>query len=253
MPRNAREQCESKIYHIFIRGVGRQLIFEDDQDRNMFLELIARFRPEACRLFAWALMGNHAHMIIQGDMECVSPFMQKLETTYSGYFNRRHDRAGHLFQGRFGSEGIKDEQQLLTALRYVHQNPLRAGMSDSCDYMWSSYREYISGSGRSPAICDVSFVLGLLGNRGLFEQFHREGETASLMDIDDSQYRYERMSDAQALRIAQHALGEDRIDSLAGCLRADRDAKLRLLKEVGLSIRQIARLTGIGRGIIQRS
>lgn len=253
MPRSARKQTESNTYHIFIRGVGRQLIFEDDQDREMFLELIDRFMGRDVNLLAWVLMGNHVHLIVQGEMKCISSFMRKLETSYSGYFNRRHDRAGHLFQGRFGSEAIEDDQQLLVAIRYVHQNPAKAGLSDSCKYEWSSYDEYVGEPRNDPILRDTASVLDLFGGITQFEQFHAEKGKECLLDIEGSPRRYERMSDAQALRISTQILGEGWVHSLANYNKADRDEKLRMLKGSGLSIRQIERLTGIGRGIIQRS
>ena len=253
MARSARKQAESNIYHIFIRGVGRQLIFEDNQDREMFLELIERFASADDKLYAWALMDNHVHMVIRNDIRGISSFMRKVETSYSGYFNRRHGRAGHLFQGRFGSEGIESDRQLLAAIRYVHQNPLKAGLSDSCDYEWSSYREYVGTPVHAPTLCDVSLALDMLGGVSQFEHFHSEEEAQPLMDVREPCRRYERISDAQALRISTQVLGEGWKNSLSSDGKASRDEKLRALKKAGLSIRQIERLTGIGRGIIQRS
>lgn len=254
MPRGARKQCESDIYHVFIRGVGKQLVFEDDQDRETFLELIVRFVGEDVSLLAWVLMGNHIHLVLRGPLGSISSFMQRIETVYSGYFNGRHGRTGHLFQGRFGSEGIKDDQQLLAALRYVHQNPARAGMSDGCDYEWSSYREYIGEPTCVPALCNTAFVLALFdGSIAQFKRFHEVEETMSLQDVEGSHRRYERISDAQALRIADQMLGEGWKEALSDCAKAERDKRLRMLKRAGLSVRQIERITGIGRGIIQRS
>lgn len=253
MPRSARKHCESNIYHIFIRGVGRQLVFEDDQDREMFLEQMSRFLRGECRLLAWVLMDNHVHLLIRGSMEAISLFMQKVESSYSGYFNKRHDRVGYLFQGRFGSEGIADDRQLLAALRYIHQNPVKGGLSRSCDYRWSSYGEYLRRRGRTSGLCDVSFANGAFDDVTQFERFHTEEEHAPLLDVESCHHRYERMSDAQATRIASQALGEGWKAALANCVKAERDERIRSLKSVGLSIRQIERLTGIGRGIIQRS
>lgn len=253
MPRCARKQVETNTYHIFIRGVGRQLIFEDDQDREMFLELIERFMGDDGKLYAWVLMDNHVHMIIGDDMKDLSSFMRRLETSYSGYFNKRYDRVGHLFQGRFGSEGIEDDRQLLAAIRYVHQNPVKAGISDSCDYKWSSYREYIDSSENMPTLCDTAFILAIFDEPSQFKKFHSEEETKSLMDLGGTDRRYERISDSQALRILTQTLGDEWVNLLKDCSKEERNESLRALKEAGLSIRQIERLTGIGRGIIQRS
>ncbi len=250
MPRIARQSCESDIYHVFARGVGRQLIFEDDDDRSFFLgslEKAAKARDAV--LLAWALMGNHFHLLVSAPLPRVSRFMASLSTAYAGYFNGRHDRSGHLFQGRFGTEGIGDDPQLLTAVRYIHQNPQKAGLCENYEYPWTSYDEYV----HIPRFCETDRVLEVIGGVEQFVSFHMAEEQSKMMDVDSGCSRRPKIGDDAVLRLVVDIFGDDWRASLAGCGREERDARLRRLKAEGLSVRQIERVTGIGRNIIQRS
>ncbi len=116
------------------------IIFEDDADREMPLHLPRKNAKDASvQIFVWCLMDNHHHVLAHGDMKDISSMMLKCNSRYARYFNARHGRVGHLFQERFGSEPVETEEYLLTVMRYIHQNPVKARLSTSCDYPWSSY------------------------------------------------------------------------------------------------------------------
>ena len=105
--RTARKECESNIYHVIVRGVGRQLPFEDDSDRRFFVEALSDSRAShGVEPFAWCLMANHVHLALRAPIESISTMMRSLETRYAGHFNFRHERMGTLFQGRFISVPI---------------------------------------------------------------------------------------------------------------------------------------------------
>lgn len=247
--RAARRPCETNVYHVFARGVGRQLIFEDDEDRFLFLDLMSRFSArDGVSFLAWALMDNHIHLLLRAPLPAISKFMARLESAYATAFNARHDRVGHLFQGRFGSQGIDSGKRLLAAVRYIHQNPVKAGMSPGCLYRWSSYEEYIGSS----HLCDTDMVLGYFANREEFESFHAVAETGRFADVEDEGSRKSRLSDWRAEKRAAELFGEEWRHDLSLMGKEDRDARLRELISLGLSVRQLERLTGIGRGIIQR-
>ena len=128
MPRQPRTDAPGVAHHVVIRGIERRRIFLDDQDRDAFERRLDRFIPEfgfVC--FGWVLMPNHVHLVLQTGPTPLSRLMAGLGTSYAGHFNRRHDRAGHLFQNRFWSRPIEDEAALLASILYVHRNPLRAG------------------------------------------------------------------------------------------------------------------------------
>ncbi|HEU4886247.1 MAG TPA: transposase [Thermoanaerobaculia bacterium] len=143
MARPLRLEHENAIWHITARGNEQRDIFRDDVDRERFLLLLSqtviRF---GWRLFAWVLMSNHYHLVFQTPQPNLSRGMQWLNGRYAQWFNRRHDRRGHLFQGRFHGALVEKESYLLTVARYVVLNPIRAGMIASpADWRWSSYRQ----------------------------------------------------------------------------------------------------------------
>ena len=147
MARAWRIEFESALYHVLSRGNGRKDIFYNDQDRHLFLktlgEMSERFEVD---VFAYALMGNHYHLLIKTNRANLSKCMQWLGVTYTRRFNLRHSRSGHLFQGRFKSIIVQNDSYLLGLSCYIHRNPLRAGVVNRlADYSWSSYRSYAYG------------------------------------------------------------------------------------------------------------
>ena len=129
MARRPRAHAESGFYHVILKGSGSQIIFEDDSDRRSFLSYLDMYRRAFdVRIIAWCLMSNHVHMIISDDADALSDFMHSLTSAYACKFNRRHQRTGPLFNGRFHSVAITSEGQLLNAVRYVHDKPVKGGI-----------------------------------------------------------------------------------------------------------------------------
>ena len=193
-------------------------------------------------------MDNHVHLLLRAPLASISDFMQRLQTAYANYFNRRHAHVGPLFQGRFGSQCIENDDQLLAVVRYIHMNPVKAGITRSPEYEWSSYSEYTE----SPVICDVSFLGEIIGDTHAFRLLHEQDGEDSFLDVEDDTEHYVRVGETQARAIADEVLGESWRSTIMQQNRQDRNAALRTLRNHGLSVRQIERLTGIGRGIIQR-
>jgi REP element-mobilizing transposase RayT len=129
MARVARRDAPGAVHHVLVRGIERQRIFRDDEDREDFLARLGRQALEsgtAC--LAWALLPNHAHLVLQTGNRPLSEVMRRLNTGYARGFNLRHRRTGYLFQNRFRSILVEDDPYLRVLLRYVHLNPLRAGL-----------------------------------------------------------------------------------------------------------------------------
>lgn len=253
MSRTPRKLSEFDIYHVFARGVSRQQIFEDADDNSYFLDLLRKM-PSASdhTILAYCLMSNHFHLLIKMCMKDLSEAMRRLEISYAQYFNEKYERVGTLFQGRFGSEPIMSDEQLLAAVRYIHLNPTKANMAPFGAFEWSSYREYIKDSG----LVDTSLVLEMLGDVRAFEQFH-------LIDRNDMVFMEEsteaglpkrmRQTDQKVKELILEALEQRRLSSVGDMSRNERDALLASLKDSGATIRQIERLTGISRGVIGRA
>lgn len=250
--RTARKQSESETYHVISRGTGRQLIFEDDDDREAFLGLLGRHAEgQSIGILAWCLMGNHFHLLLRAPMERISLCMKSVCGLYAQRFNRKHGRTGHLFQERFKSEPIGDEAYLAVVVSYIHYNPEKAGIADYRSYPWSSYGEYV-GRGGAHSICEKEAVLGCLGGIDGFVKFHEaRAADAQAMDVDSLRSATRSMSDEGAIALAREVLGGRRLADLKALSRPERDESLGRLLAAGLSIRQIERLTGIGRGVIQ--
>ena len=250
MARMPRRRAESDIYHVMLRGVGRQIIFEDPTDRRFFLVVLKEeLNSHRGELLCWCLIDNHVHLLVRVAFEELSKMMQAIGSTYATFFNRRHDRVGHLFQDRFRSEPVDTEAYLLTVVRYIHQNPVKEGLSPTCSYRWSSYQEYL---GRPAEDCLVArdLVLSLFDCTEQFVRFHQLNEFAGeVMDVDTGS---RRMNDETLLRIARSALGEVRIEDVSSLPRAERNDALRALLRAHLSVRQIERLTGVSRGVISK-
>ena len=246
MPRLARQKSETGFYHILLRGVGRQNIFEDDEDKQRFLETLERYKKELhFELHAYCLMGNHVHLLIKDVSNQLDQIMKKIAGSYAYYFNRKYERVGHLFQDRFKSEVIQDDSYYLTVLRYIHQNPLKAGLSKMERYPFSSYGEYVGNS----TITDKDFAVALLGGvNNLIDFLHQEEKSNCLDDVERK-----TLTDTKAREILSKKYHIKNFVIVQQLETKKRNELLRSLKEEGMSIRQIERMTGLNRGVIQRA
>ncbi len=129
MPRTARLDAPGALHHVMGRGLDRQVIFRDDQDGDDFVRRLATLaESNAFTVYAWALLPNHFHLLVRTGTRPLARSMRSLLTGYAGAFNRRHKRTGHLFQNRYKSIVVEEEPYLLELVRYLHLNPLRAGV-----------------------------------------------------------------------------------------------------------------------------
>jgi REP element-mobilizing transposase RayT len=154
MPRNLRVEFSGAIYHVTIRGNARQKIFNDQHDRERFLQRLAdSVETYGERVYLFCLMTNHVHLVVETPSPSLGRFMQSLETGYTVYYNLRHNTCGHLFQGRYTAKLVEGDKYLLKLSRYVHLNPVFVGAEKELklterinllrNYRWSSYRSYI--------------------------------------------------------------------------------------------------------------
>jgi REP element-mobilizing transposase RayT len=129
MPRKARIDAPGALHHIIVRGIARRRIFDDDEDRKHFIERFEKVVSETeTQCFAWALIPNHFHLLLKTGATPLSTAMKRLLTGYAMHYNRRHKRSGHLFQNRYKSILCQEDTYLLELVRYIHLNPLRAGL-----------------------------------------------------------------------------------------------------------------------------
>ena len=181
MARPLRIEFAGAIYHVTARGNERRAIVRDDVDRGKWLSLLDRtVERYGWRVFAFVLMDNHFHLFFQTPEPSLSAGMHHLGGSYAGYFNVRHRRSGHLFQGRFKGILVEDEGHWLELSRYVHLNPVRAGMAERPeDWAWSSYAGYHRPARRLGCV-DYERVLAEFGGddpagRRRYRQYVAEG------------------------------------------------------------------------------
>jgi REP element-mobilizing transposase RayT len=163
MVRPLRIEFPGALYHVIARGNERRAVFRDDADREFYQRRLAHYR-EKFGFFVWAycLMDNHVHLGLEMGKVPLSRVMAGLQTSYTQYFNRRHRRAGHLFQGRYKAFLVEKDRYAVAMVRYIHENPVVAGMVKRAnEFAWSSDRYFRRGEG--PAWLDLDRVLPLLG------------------------------------------------------------------------------------------
>ncbi len=136
MPRKSRIDAPGALHHVIARGIERRAIFRDDRDRDMFLERLGKNLVESrTPCYAWALLRNHFHLLLRTGATPISTVLRRVLTGYAFDFNRRHRRQGHLFQNRFKSILCQEDPYLLELVRYIHLNPLRAGIVKQLYFM----------------------------------------------------------------------------------------------------------------------
>lgn len=150
MPRGPRIDAPGLVHHVWHRGVGKRPIFLDSADCESFVERVRRLTRECgIRCFAWVLMGNHFHLVLQTSETLLATFMARLMTGYARYFNERHGHVGHVLQNRYGSRVIEDDVGLATVVVYVNRNPLEAGLvrttRELSQFPWASFGALVGG------------------------------------------------------------------------------------------------------------
>ncbi len=247
MPRQARQKSESDIYHVMLRGIDRQLIFEEAEDYFHFLDIL-RECQKVCefKLFAYCLMGNHVHLLLKVPNDDLGTIFKRIGGRYVYYYNVKYQRIGHLFQDRFKSEPVNDDTYFLTVLRYIHQNPVKAKLCSKVeDYPFSSFAEYLHES----TLVDTEFALSMI-DRIEFVRFNNTPNSDVCMEYVLPARR--AVTDTQAQGVIEKL---SHCKSITEFQRLDESKKERLLKKIyaqGVSIRQLSRLTGTTKGKIEK-
>jgi len=190
MARKPRIEFPGALYHVIARGNHRNQIFLTPNDYEKYLSLIERYKERYdFRLYAYALLSNHLHLLVETADIPLSKIMQGLQQTYTQFFNWKYGKVGHLFQGRYKAIICQKNTYLLELIRYVHVNPIRAGVVKSIThYPWTSYRSYLKN--KKDKLIDADDVLAQFGHdritaRRYFQQFVRAGIIKDYRDFID--------------------------------------------------------------------
>lgn len=279
MPRQARKRSRSGIYHIMLRGINKQTIFEDNEDRRKFLQTLGRYKKvSGYTLYGYALMDNHVHMLLKEGEEGVSAAVKRIGSSYVRWYNDKYDRYGHLFQGRFRSETVESSGYFLKVLRYIHQNPMKAGLAENVfESKWTSMKEYldavyvvddfvygkeafagavykVAAASTKIKLVDVDFALNLFStNRNeaieRFVEYMQQPNEDECLDETDRI----RVTDQEVLEHLRF-LGVGHVSILQQLEKDERDQVLaEMMKIPGISFRQLSRVTGISTSVIHRA
>lgn len=248
MPRKARKKSQQHIYHVVLRGINKAQIFYEDTDFKYFERTLNRYKRKCdFQLLAYCLMGNHIHLLIKENSKPIGDIFKHIGSSFVYWYNTKYERTGHLFQDRFKSEPVEDEAYLLTVFRYILNNPVKAGLCNNpADYPYSSAKEYLYGK---PGISDQEIILGFL-DRKTMKDYISQNNDDQCMDIEESIKKRCTDEKAQKLILAEFKTNPPDFD------RKDRtsfNASVYRLTKAGISIRQLSRLTGISKKIIENA
>jgi REP element-mobilizing transposase RayT len=246
MARTKRIESGTGIYHVILRGINQQRLFEDDSDYNVFLQDLQIVKEQTGLLvYAYCLMGNHIHLLVK-EGEPLSQTIKRLGVRYAYYFNTKYRRNGHLFQDRFKSVVVEDDAYFLTVLRYIYQNPVRAGICTRTDeYKWSSRRDL----GKKNVHIDDTQLMEIVSLATL----KREAE--KLLDdvpVETRRGRRQRFSDEKAASIMLNISGAQTTSEFQQIDHAKQRGCIKRMWSDEIPIRQIARITGLSKGVVER-
>ena len=232
---------ETDIYHVMLRGINGQDIFLDDEDRSKLLSVLRKYKP-ICgfEVYAYCLMDNHIHLLIKRLDEPLGNIVKRIGCSYVQWYNLRHGRRGPLFQDRFRSEPVEDDAYFIAVLRYIHQNPVKAGMTATPEsYRWSSYSSYV---GWPDGITDINFAIELFPDRARLLAYLNEPGSDQIMDVTHPVRT--GMVDEDAIALMESVCGCDNREAFQQLSEAAQRSALRQMRRCGVSFRQLARLTG---------
>jgi putative transposase len=258
MPRRARVKSRNGIYHIMLRGANRQEIFHDDEDCFKFIDILHTYKMKTeVEMYSWCLMGNHVHLLLKEGNEDISATMKRIGVSYVSYYNWKYRTSGHLFQDRFKSENVETIQYLLTVVRYIHQNPLKAGIVKRVDeWRWSSCRQYYGTDNEVRKLLDPDFIFGMFsGNNILARERFKEFNEKVCHDQCLNHHIYNRrFTDEEAREEIKKLLNDFEIAQVKSLPKHQRNEILKKTKRIkGLSQRQTARILGVSRTLISKS
>ena len=265
-----REKSKIGMYHVLAQGAGNNELFHDDEDYQVFISFVARLMKEAWaeddepdrpyfHTYAYCLTPKQFRLIVREEKYQVSAIMQSISQLYSRYYSSKYNSYGPLYRRRYYSEPINDEERMEVVMRYVHQEPLRLGMTDSRnggmtealdEYSYSSWHEYVGLGSDLPIVCekpDACHNLTAEQWRELLSKPLPEGTKC----LEPKEYRAPKPTETQVLSMVRLMTTATTWDEFR---MFPRDEKLKTIKQLlqnGASIRQMEKLTGIGRGVIQ--
>ncbi len=261
MPREARRLSNNKVYHCMIRGVNQQDIFFEEQDYLKFQEIIKRTKQKFLyQLYSYVLMPNHIHLEIKDENQKLSQIIHNIATIYAKYFNDKYQRKGHLFESRFLSKNVESQYYILNLIRYIHQNPVKAGISSIDKYKWSSYSEYFINEciDCKDKIVDKEEILKMVEEqektevKDFFKFNNRTIKFEDSIELLEFEMR-SKLKDEEVIYFINKKLGISNIQEIQNYNVVKRNKIIQEIKKIkGVTQPQIARILGLSVGIVER-
>ena len=245
MSRIARVISESGVYHILFRGVNQQNIFEEASDFEKLKDTISFVKQEMdFEIYAYCFMSNHVHLVLkEKNIGDISLIMKRVLTKYARWYNIKYGRSGALIANRYKSVPVEVDEYFLQLIRYVHQNPIKAGIADELGaYPYSSYMEYVNDA----ELTDTTFLFEMI-SKNAFIDYHKE--------VDNFEFRVtdsKRKTDEDVLMFLKKHYQIDDAKSISKLSKSERDRVLAEMKKK-FPVRQLQRITGISRGVITKA
>jgi putative transposase len=248
LPRQARQKSSTGIYHVMLKGIDDRNIFIEEGDRKKFLfQLLQAQERSGFDLLAYCLMDNHVHLLLE-EKEDLGSAMKRITVGYVLWHNNQYGRTGHLFQNRYSSEPVEDDDYLVTVARYIHQNPVKAGIVKKADrYPWSSYSGYLDAyQGRSTPV-STGRIRGYFQSQKQFESFMNEQKEDKCLGYESKG----KMTDSELVALMKQDYHVDPVQMVK--TDESREVIRSLYQRKRTSIRQLARVFGVSKGVIERA
>ena len=246
MTRQGRKTSSTGIYHAVLRGINQQRIFEQAEDYIQFLDYLYEVKKiTGLNLYAYCLMNNHIHLMLKEETEPISKIFRRLGTRYAQWFNKKYGRCGHLFQDRFWSEPVETDEYFLSALIYIYQNPVTAGLCRlPAEYEWSSRRFLDSENG----MIDLA---ELTANVPITVIKQKELELFDNKQLEPMAGKYKVYSDKDVMLMMRQLCGVKNTSEFQKMTEDEQRLLVSKMRGERVPIRQIARVTGMGKGIVE--
>ena len=259
------------VYHCMLRGINKQDIFFDKQDYFKFQRVLKRSKEIfSYKLYSYILMPNHIHLEIKDETFQLSKIIQHIASSYAQYFNKKYRRTGHVFENRFLSKNVENTNYILNLVRYIHQNPVKAGIGDIETYKWGSYLEYLmlkkdkqvnyrNKYNSEESVVDVEDIISLfiLEKQQKLEDFFEFNKEIVILKNSNELMEYEMrntLKDEELIYFIKEQLNIQNIQEIQKYNAKSRNEIILKIKEIkGVTQKQIARVLGINIRIVQRA
>ena len=212
MPRIAREKLESKYFHVMVQGIAKDYIFLKNEYKEKYIEFINKYKNKFnIKVFAYCIMENHAHFLLFiKDVNDMSSFMHKINTLYAMFYNKElNNRVGHVFRNRFKSEEITNNAYLSNCIKYIHNNPIKAGIvKNPKEYKYSSYNDYFYKKGITldknlRRMVNLDYIIGNLDSDSIQYFMDIEKDTQVIINKILSMKDKEKLSKEEKIKIIE--------------------------------------------------